>query len=82
MGDASDTATQTPPPVRREGTPLERVTGWFPYSPLCACGLLFCVISQDFPFSFGNYICKALLGSIDPEFDRMDEGAKGCCNVQ
>jgi len=36
---------------------------------------------RDFQFSFGNYVVKALLGSIDPEFDSMDEGTKSCCTI-
>jgi len=30
----------------------------------------------------GDYVVKSLLGSIDPEFDRMDENATACCHVQ
>lgn len=35
----------------------------------------------QFRFSFGDYIVKCLLGSIDPEFDALDE-VKSCCTVQ
>ncbi|CAF4757250.1 unnamed protein product, partial [Rotaria sp. Silwood2] len=31
--------------------------------------------SANFPFSFSDYIIKALLGSIDPWFDSLDERA-------
>ena len=29
---------------------------------------------SNFKFSFGDYIVKSLIGSIDPEMDNMDEG--------
>lgn len=31
------------------------------------------VQGKDFPFSYGDYIIKALLGSVDPIFDNLDE---------
>jgi hypothetical protein len=38
-----------------------------------------------FPFSFGDYVVKALLGSVDPTMDALDErklsGAAGCCAI-
>jgi hypothetical protein len=34
---------------------------------------------KNFKFSFGDYIVKALLGSIDPYFDNLDE--KKFCNI-
>jgi len=38
---------------------------------------------NNFSFSYGSYVVKALLGSIDPEFDKLDEKqAAGCCSVQ
>jgi hypothetical protein len=39
---------------------------------------------SNFKFSFGDYIVKILLGSIDPEFDLLDEKkvGGGCCTVQ
>ena len=33
-----------------------------------------------YPFSFGDYVVKTLLGPIDPSFDRLDE-KHGCCSV-
>lgn len=36
---------------------------------------------SQYRFSFGDYLVKTLLGSIDPEFDQLDE-QKVCCNVQ
>ena len=32
--------------------------------------------------SCADYIVKTLLGSIDPEFDKLDEVKGGCCSVQ
>lgn len=32
---------------------------------------------SSFPFSYGDYIVKALIGSVDPEFDNMDEPGWG-----
>jgi hypothetical protein len=29
----------------------------------------------DFPFTFGDYVVKALVGSIDPDLDNMDENS-------
>jgi len=37
---------------------------------------------SNFRFAYGDYIVKALLGSIDPEFDKLDEKSGGCCSVQ
>lgn len=39
-----------------------------------------------FPFSFGDYVVKTLLGSIDPSMDALDEkklsaGSGGCCVI-
>lgn len=28
----------------------------------------------NFPFSFGDYVAKALLGAVDPAMDSLDEG--------
>lgn len=36
---------------------------------------------SNFRFTYGDYLCKALLGSIDPEFDQLDE-VKCKCNIQ
>jgi hypothetical protein len=34
-------------------------------------------------FSYGDYVVKCLLGSIDPTFDKVDErGPAACCNLQ
>jgi hypothetical protein len=33
---------------------------------------------KDFSFTFGDYIAKILLGSIDPELDELDESDKKC----
>ena len=33
---------------------------------------------SHFPFSFGDYVVKSLIGSIDPELDKLDEGTD-CC---
>lgn len=30
------------------------------------------------PFSYGDYVVKCLIGSIDPELDRQDEKSKKC----
>jgi hypothetical protein len=35
---------------------------------------------NQFPFSFGDYVVKSLIGSIDPEMDGMDE-KKFKCNI-
>jgi hypothetical protein len=35
---------------------------------------------RQFPFSFGDYVVKCLMGSIDPQLDKSDE--KGNCLVQ
>lgn len=38
----------------------------------------------SYPFSFGDYVVKVLLGSIDSFFDQLDEkrgGGRGCCEV-
>ena len=32
---------------------------------------------SSFKFSFGDYVVKSLIGSIDQELDKMDEG--NCC---
>lgn len=34
---------------------------------------------NSFPFSFGDYVVKSLVGSIDPELDQMDEPQK--CSI-
>lgn len=34
---------------------------------------------SHFPFSFGDYVVKSLVGSIDPELDKMDE--ETCCTI-
>jgi hypothetical protein len=31
-------------------------------------------------FSFGDYVVKSLIGSIDPTIDRLDEKS-WCCNI-
>lgn len=40
---------------------------------------------SSYAFSFGDYIVKALLGPIDPSFDKLDERPagprSGCCEV-
>lgn len=39
---------------------------------------------KDFKFSFGDYVVKTLLGSIDPMMDNLDEkkiGDSGCCTI-
>jgi len=37
---------------------------------------------RGFPFSFGDYVVKALLGPVDPVFDALDGGrVGGCCSV-
>ena len=36
----------------------------------------------SFPFSFGDYLVKVMLGSIDPAFDNLDEStSSGCCTL-
>ena len=32
-------------------------------------------------FSFGDYVVKSLIGSIDPVMDQMDERRHCCCNI-
>jgi hypothetical protein len=42
------------------------------------------VQGSKFPFSFGDYVVKTLLGSIDPTMDALDEkrlGGGGCCVI-
>lgn len=42
------------------------------------------VKGKNFPFSFGDYVVKSLVGSIDPELDNMDEvppKRKSKCNI-
>ncbi|CAF1529468.1 unnamed protein product, partial [Adineta steineri] len=45
------------------------------------------VQGRQFPFSFGDYVVKILLGSVDPYFDNLDQkqvGAKNnlnCCSL-
>ncbi|KAJ3296411.1 hypothetical protein HK104_001640 [Borealophlyctis nickersoniae] len=34
-----------------------------------------------FPFSRGDWVCKILLGSIDPEVDALDERREDCCII-
>jgi len=34
----------------------------------------------SFPFSFGDYVVKSLIGSIDPELDDMDEKKDHLCS--
>lgn len=36
---------------------------------------------NSFPFSFGDYVVKSLIGSIDSELDNLDEDHSTCCNV-
>ena len=35
---------------------------------------------SDVRFSFGDYVVKSLIGSIDPSMDKMDEKNR-CCNI-
>ena len=35
---------------------------------------------SHFPFSFGDYVAKSLVGSIDPSIDNLDEN-KNCCKI-
>ncbi|CAF0790492.1 unnamed protein product [Brachionus calyciflorus] len=37
------------------------------------------VKGHNYSFSFGDYVVKSLVGSIDPELDKMDEN--NCCNI-
>lgn len=32
----------------------------------------------SYPFSFGDYVVKSLIGSVDPELDGMDEALCNC----
>jgi hypothetical protein len=34
-----------------------------------------------FPFSFGDYVVKSLLGSVSPYFDQMDHNESSCCTI-
>jgi hypothetical protein len=36
---------------------------------------------SHFPFSYGDYVVKILLGSIDPVMDKLDESNSCCCSV-
>ena len=36
---------------------------------------------QNFSFTFGDYVVKSLIGSIDPEMYNLDEKINACCNV-
>ena len=36
--------------------------------------------SQQFSFTFGDYVVKSLIGSIDPELDNLDQ-KQSCCSV-
>lgn len=40
---------------------------------------------RNFSFSFGDYVVKSMIGSIDPSMDNLDErfhnSEQGCCNV-
>lgn len=36
---------------------------------------------QNHPFSMGDYVCKLLLGAVDPQLDKSDE-INSCCTVQ
>jgi hypothetical protein len=38
------------------------------------------VKGSRFPFSFGDYVVKSLIGSIDPELDQLDEHSQ-CCTA-
>lgn len=47
---------------------------------------IFKIQGPKFPFSFGDYVVKTLLGSIDSTMDALDErklrgGAGGCCTI-
>jgi len=33
----------------------------------------------SYPFTFGDYVVKSLIGSIDPELDSLDEKSECCC---
>ncbi len=39
------------------------------------------VKGQRYPFSFGDYVVKSLIGSIDPELDKLDERHSICCQI-
>lgn len=34
---------------------------------------------HGFSFTFGDYVVKSLIGSIDPELDNLDEKDSTCC---
>ena len=36
---------------------------------------------DNYKFSFGDYVVKALLGPIDPSFDNLDEKYDNCCVI-
>ncbi|CAF0954642.1 unnamed protein product [Brachionus calyciflorus] len=36
---------------------------------------------SSFSFSFGDYVVKSMIGSIDPELDRADERPADCCMI-
>ena len=40
---------------------------------------------SNYPFSFGDYVVKSLIGSIDPELDNLDEKSNvvkdDCCLI-
>jgi hypothetical protein len=35
---------------------------------------------SNFHFTYGDYVVKALLGSVDPYFDQLD-AQPGCCSI-
>ena len=36
---------------------------------------------KNYSFSFGDYVVKSLICSIDPEFDNLDENNNKCCSI-
>ena len=36
---------------------------------------------KNFPFSYGDYIVKSLIGSIDQELDNFDENTDCSCSI-
>jgi len=57
---------------------LNKMDGMIPFVDICddyrsELKQILAVQGKNFPFSYGDWVCKILLGSIDPYFDALDE---------
>jgi hypothetical protein len=57
---------------------LNKMDGRIPFVDICddyqsEMKQILSVQGKNFPFSYGDWVCKVLLGSLDPYFDAMDE---------